>query len=230
MNAQSRQNFAFTQLKSKGWVHLKEAGGEVFENLTSNLAHKLYDSDVKLDPRFTHRVTKPEAIPYHCDSPRARYIAWLCLNSGKSPVPLKLVDAHGVAQLLPDEAVRRLALTRLGFNCRVHNHLCSMPVLSSPELADDTLVFFNPWNIPKNLTGEHRDALRSFEERLNQADHAEIDFSVGDILIVNNHRVVHGRDALKGDTDRHLLRRLMEDPALALPIRKVRQANVVPIH
>jgi len=230
MNISAIVDSASRELDSKGWSFIEGGGSSAFDQVTAALANKLYDSDIRLDDRFPHMVSKPAAIAYHCDSPRARYIAWLCLASGERSVPLKLVDTWHVLRKMDSDTVATLAETRLGFNCRITEKFCSMPIVSKNEAGDETIVFFNRLNIPRNLTEIQREAVADFTMSVDQAESVEIYLRPNDILIVNNHRIVHGRDALDEDTNRHLIRRLLDDPSISLPIKFVRASNVVATH
>lgn len=218
-------------LSQKGWVVLRDVSRADFNTLTDKLATRLYDSDIKLDTTRSHFVTKPSAIPYHCDSPRAQFIAWYCVSTGRVPVPLKLIDTWTILKTMDQDTVSILRKTRLGFNCRITNQFCSMPVVSvAQENDNDQIVFFNPWNIPKNLSLLQQTALKSFEQSLKHEPPTRVNLRLGDVLIIDNHRIVHGRDALEESTDRHLIRRLMEDADKLLPIRAVSSHNIVASH
>ncbi|WP_421566786.1 TauD/TfdA family dioxygenase [Ochrobactrum sp. EDr1-4] len=218
------------ELDGKGWSFIEGGESSVFDQVTDTLANKLYDSDIRLDDRFPHMVSKPAAIAFHCDSPRARYIAWLCIASGERSVPLKLVDTWSVLAKMDEDTVATLAATRLGFNCRITEKLCSMPIVSKNAADDEIIVFFNRLNAPKNLSERQRQAVADFTSSVDRAEAVEINFRSNDILIVKNHRIVHGRDALDEVSNRHLVRRLLDDPSVSLPIKFVRASNVVTTH
>ncbi|PRA80177.1 hypothetical protein CQ054_21310 [Ochrobactrum sp. MYb29] len=218
-------------LSRNGWVALHNVSHSDFDHITNNLATRLYDSDIKLDAGRTHFVTKPLAIPYHCDSPRAGFIAWHCISTGSQSVPIKLVDTWKVLSSFDQEIVSALSETRLGFNCRITGNFCSLPVVNYYGNDENRpIVFFNPWNIPKNLTSLCHAALVSFEKALNDEFPARINLQPGDVLVIDNHRIVHGRDALDEGTDRHLKRRLLEDADRLVPIRIVSSRNIVASH
>ncbi|MGO4569323.1 TauD/TfdA family dioxygenase [Rhizobium sp. 2YAF20] len=212
-------------IRVNGWTTVSKANQFVFDTITGQLASTLYDSDIRLDNSKTHNVAKPQAIPYHCDSPRAFYIAWICVDAGQRSVPLDIVDTLVTLDLLPQHTIEILKSIRLGFNCRVSNRLCSMPILSV-SANQKTTVFFNPWNIPKNLTDEQYDAIEQFQQAIDKSPSKQVAFETGDILMIDNHRMVHGRQSLDQGSTRHLIRRLMYVPGDTLPIREVRTPTV----
>lgn len=62
---------------------------------------------------------------------------------------------------------------------------------------------------------ELADSVDRFRRRLDE-ERLEISMERGDLLVIDNHRVVHGRTAFAAPSSRHLLRAYAQDPSLVL--------------
>jgi 3-phosphoglycerate kinase len=67
-------------------------------------------------------------------------------------------------------------------------------------------IFYAPWLLPKNLAGEENNAIESLQQCIHASKKTSIRLNPGDVVIIDNRRVLHGRAAISEHTTRHLKR------------------------
>ena len=80
----------------------------------------------------------------------------------------------------------------------------SLPLLSIGE--QETAVYYAQWLV--NFPGciKHQKALQKFEAEINSAEPIKLLLSEGDLLLIDNHRMLHGREGFPSHSDRWLTR------------------------
>jgi len=146
-----------------------------------------------------------ELILQHTDHPDVDLIVWHC----------HVNDTMGGMQILTDgwQAYLRLTsrqqnnLCQIALKCpRLHSRLhdCYRPLIDPAT----TQVFFAPWLLPDKLSSGQRDAVDAFvriSQYCKEVRH-EIFLEPGEVLMVNNRRMLHGRAALPPSSNRWLTR------------------------
>lgn len=170
------------------------------------VAHALGDvlrvSEVRLMQGVGTYLASPERIPPHTDHPAVRYIAWFCRDNQTLGGENVLLDGHkAMCQL---SAKQRLTLAKAYLQCPTlegRNPVVEHPVWHEPTRA----LFFAPW-LPR--TREHDRTLRAFERCLTapSTPRYAVRLEPGDALVLDNHRMLHAREALVRDSPRWLTR------------------------
>ncbi len=138
-----------------------------------------------------------------------------CLQNAASGGKSVLVDGFAAAEMLREENpehFRQLSERALPFhfsdgNCDLRSRF---PVIETAGESEIRAVRFNNRSlaaaeIPADEAGAYYSAYRRFAEMLfNEAPALRFKMCAGDLFIVNNNRVLHGRDAFSGGGGRHL--------------------------
>lgn len=145
------------------------------------------------------------ALPYHVELSHrtfpCRYVLLGCITPGKSCSETKLVDWRN-----------------LGFSCDELSFLEQVPILvrngrrsfySTILNSERTFLRYDPGCI-EAIDERGEMAIKLVEQRLASGVVLEHKWSQGDILVIDNWRILHGRGASESGTDRRLLRTLID--------------------
>ena len=197
-----------SQLGRAGFVHLRGPfGRDDYLELVRTLGPVLATEHIALRPGAHAYVAKPGPVPPHTDHPEVGAIAWWCEVQDESDGTSLLLDTRPVVEALPESC--RTALRSVRLECPPLAG--GPPTLSFPvlrETARGEAIFCSPWlrAVGGDVSGQRQlDLLR---ERLMQA-HAHrraCRLRPGEVLIVDNQRVLHGRDAINEQSRRRLMR------------------------
>jgi L-asparagine oxygenase len=145
-------------------------------------------------------------FPFHTDTAfwqiPTRYLVLFCSNPGSGSRPTLLIDP--LCWVLSSDEERMLG-TSVWRTTRRPSFLCS---LVARRRGNFLLRFDRDCMLA--ATAQAEQSGRLLEEKIQQSNIIRIDWSVGDLLIFDNHRFLHARgSALRADGDRVLTRALV---------------------
>lgn len=209
------------QLKKKGWVKLK--CDNVINSVT--YVHELsiaLGTPVSGRNKFIAEILQPQSksqahpsslsakygydyLPLHSDTAHwlvpCRYIILTCINPGESIVPTILLDTLQ-ASLSPEEKKLTKSATffvkngRKSFYSRVYTE-------------DNKFIRFDP-GCMEPICNDGQNIMEAFSFSRQKLNTITFEWSHGDILIIDNWRMLHGRgNSLNIDSSRCLLRMLI---------------------
>ena len=190
-------------LKEEGFVYLKNKDENFLNEVLNHLGEIIMVTDVKINPKSRSLVTSTRALDFHTDHHKANFIVWYCLRQTDEGGESIILDAEKVYQKLTKEEQEML----LDINLYEHKVF--------PDDSESTpLVYYNGngkrhfyysfWLV--NEIDKGNKALIKFKEIIEASEFVKIQMNPNDILIVNNHRVFHGRTEIKGSKNRFLKR------------------------
>lgn len=154
---------------------------------------------VRLRPDVDTYLCQPEAMAVHTDPPSAKLIAWYCHAQDELDGASLLVDSVKVLAELPAgdrEVLRGVRMKHRGFSQAV------------PVLGEHGEFFFAPWLEPVGADERSFEVMTRLRAALAaaQGSATEVRLAPGQLLVVDNHRTLHGRRALQPGSRRHLER------------------------
>jgi alpha-ketoglutarate-dependent taurine dioxygenase len=206
-------------LDERGWAHLAEASRAEFDELARRLGRIFYRSDIRLEEGATQFAFRPEAFPMHMDSPRARYVAWYVMDSDDSACPLVVSDSRPALRALAPQDLELLAGVTTTFEDVENAALSPVPLVSIDGDGTPVVSYFptNLRRVQPRSEAEGR-CIRDLERSLLMLPRTRIELRDRDIVVLDNHRMLHGRGAMPRGSRRHLLRYWIHD---AGPAEKV---------
>lgn len=174
-----------------------------FTSLAKTLGHCEHFSDIKLRPGANSYIMTSKTVPIHNDCPLIDYIGWYC----KAQDPLKgeniLVDFHLVLQQLPNPIIDKLKKIKLTYpNYKSNTTEETFLLTEAPKMPN---IFFAPWLIIDNNQDWLQEVLSLVLDKIRDCCFS-IRLSPGQALFVDNHRILHGRNALTENSQRWLKR------------------------
>jgi hypothetical protein len=220
------------QLETRGFVVIRAGTPERMTSALSSLGSVIQRERVALRPGAHAYLAKPGAVPLHTDHPDATWIAWFCEAQDERDGANVLLDAQPVIASLPE--TRRDSLRQTFLACPPvagGPPTLAYRVLDKAASASGERLFCSPWLRARGADLVQQSALDTLRDRLKEAAKTHlirVRLEPGEALIINNGRVLHGRDAIADDSRRVLLRAWIQAPAVALePRHSDRSAHVV---
>ena len=204
-----------TALETNGYAHLKgEFSRDDYRKIAERLGTVFLVNDVRvIDTDRTQDVGSNSGFGFHTDSFCANFVSWYCVTPGSEREPTLLLDLADLAEHLSNATCQQLTQIRMA---------ARPPDVVRPIVSvtpDRIRLNFIPWRLMKTESATQASALREFRELIaNRAMTPgaviPVKLEKGEILIIDNHRVLHGRPPLNKETPRHLLRFwISSDPA-----------------
>lgn len=191
------------ELLENGFIHLRNQTEEQLKRILNSLGQVILTTDVKVNPDSKGMVTSSRGLDFHTDHHKAKYIVWYCYKQTDRGGDSILIDAEKIFQQLSDNHKKQLETIEL-FEHRVFpDDNESYPLVSTNENNERTF-YYSFWLVKDE--DKQNEAMLEFQKIISKTEQTRINLKEGDILIVDNHRVFHGRTPIEGSKDRFLKR------------------------
>ncbi len=193
-------------IAGRGHVLLPAMGREEWTALIRRLGEILDTTRVELNPFVSTYLCQPGEVPLHSDHPDAELISWRCERPDPRGTPQLLCDSRAVVDALDVETRQVLMRTRVSARYRGDGVAKSCPVLK--DTTDGLRLFFAPWLEPDTGDPVVRDAWRRLAEAVesSRGTSSRVAPGSGEVLVIDNGRMLHGRPALAPGSPRCLQR------------------------
>ena len=196
------------ELRGCGFAVARSAAPDGLVAVLAALGEVIRVSEVRLNPAVRSYLAGPEPIPPHTDHPQARYIAWMCRENDPSCGENLLVDGHAVLDALPPVLRQSLAAARFGcppLDRMAHTAAAGgIPMRPHPVWDEQRrTLFFAPW-LPRSV--DDAEPLAQLARSLDHAPRQRVRLEPEDMLVVDNSRILHARQALPPGSRRWLTR------------------------
>ena len=201
-------------VRTTGWCRLGPMSDQEYRELVARLGRPWCETAVELRPDVRSYLCHAEAVPFHTDHPDADLMSWRCEVQDATDGTQQLVDGHAALRAC-GEGVRD-ALTHVHAEVRVRGDSppSRIPIVR-PSPAGDRL-FFAPWLKPVEADAHSiaaLDLLRAEIERRTTTHIQEVRLDEGEVLVIDNGRLLHGRGPIDTTSRRRLRRFWITLPA-----------------
>jgi hypothetical protein len=209
------------RLPHEGYVHVARVlGEEVFTAAARQLGSIALRTDIRVDseaddalrrardPLYADRpsVYRADGLSYHTDSPLIDMLAWYCVAQDAVDGTSALVDTGDVMQHF--DAGELAVMSRIRVRAMMRDAEKREIVREFPLFAEGK-VYYAPWLLASDLGEQERAVASRFAGYVAEKDATapiRIRLKPGEMLFVDNHRVLHGRSSIPPDSRRHLVR------------------------
>jgi len=209
------------RLPGEGYVHIARVlPQDVFTAAAQQLGTITLRTDIRVDsqaddalrrirdPLYADRpsVYRADGLSYHTDSPLIDVLAWYCVEQDAVDGTSALVDTADLTTHFNDE--EQAALSRLRVRAMMRDDDGREFAREFPLFADGK-VYYAEWLLCENLGDAERALASRFADYIAQKDATapiRIRLKPGEMLFVDNHRILHGRSEIPADSRRHLVR------------------------
>lgn len=191
------------ELKEKGFIHLTDISESELENILNELGEIIHTTDVIVKPESRGMVTTSLGLDFHTDHHKAKYILWYCHKQTDLGGDSIFIDADKIYLQLTEEEQNELKHIKLFEHKIFPDDTDSNPFVELDEKGN-RIFYYSFWLVKDE--DKQNPAFLKFQKLINVTEPTKINLRERDILIVDNHRIFHGRTAIEGSKDRFLKR------------------------
>lgn len=195
-------NIIHDKLAVQGWLVLHNQAEEDLAPIIDQLGRVIYTTDVIIKPESRALITSEKSLYLHTDHHKAKYIAWYCYQQTDSGGETLLLNAESAYQQLSPAEQKELESIYLFEHKVFPDDSDRYPLVTQKNGSRQ--FYYSFWLV--NETDKDRASLQHFHEIIRISKPLTLKLVPKDILIVDNHRVLHGRNAISGSKDRFLKR------------------------
>lgn len=182
-------------LDDQGYCHIPNLSETELVQTLETLGNVINETDVIANCESDSLVTSNQFLDFHTDNHLAKYIIWYCNQPAENGGLSLLCDAEKVYAKLNEKD--KLALSKI----HVYEHKMfpenrnSNPIVR--EMDGQRKFYYSFW-----LAREKYRELPVFKKwcsLIQNAEHVSLKLEKMDALIVDNHRIFHGRTAIQGE-------------------------------
>jgi hypothetical protein len=192
-------------LQENGFVSLRHHAGGL-ENILAHLGHVVQKTQVAKTEDSSLYIHGDEDIAFHTEQPNIPIMLWQCIEQAEHGGETVLLDGYALlSQLSPDDKDHLLST-----ECVVERPIGADTVVGSPILRTEDGVhklYYVPWYMQEDVPDQER-AKTIMASAIAQVPPIVFRMEPGDVVIVNNQRMLHARVGFKGHRviDRYLVR------------------------
>jgi hypothetical protein len=192
-----------TGLKEKGWFHLTNKSEAQLNDILNSLGKVILTTDVVVKPDGKGMVTSSKGLDFHTDHHNAKYILWYCFKQTDSGGDSILMDAEKIYQQLSADEQEQLKAIELFEHKIFPDDKESYPFVAIDE-SGKRKFYYSFWLVKDE--DKQNQGLQTFQKLIRESAPVRLNLQDRDILIVDNHRIFHGRTSIDGSKDRFLKR------------------------
>lgn len=171
-----------------------------FEVLCQEVGDVVKYTDVIIDKNKPWYLNKADPFPLHTDDPSINIVAWYCLKQDYKHGETLIVDARKVINLLSESVLERLSTIKT--RVQVSEARSNLLISKKP-----VKLYYAPWSIEKKyLNTQQEYALHEFEKAISEEEIVIVKLQPYDIIFLNNNFMLHGRNRISDNSERHLIR------------------------
>ncbi len=172
--------------------------------LVEGLGEVIQTTDVTVKSGSRALVTSVRGLEPHTDHHRADIVAWHCIRQSSRGGESLLVDSRDVLASFTESEKRVLETIHLREHRVFEGDPERHPLLRCERGRHR--CYYSFWLVEEGLDAERRHLLERFHDRVRQVERRQFRLRPGELLLIDNGRMLHGRTPIGGDQQR-LLRR-----------------------
>ena len=182
-------------LTTYGFCHIPNKNEIQLAEILAQFGNIIHETDVIANSESKSLVTSNKQLDFHTDNHLAKYILWHCKKQAEEGGISMLCDAADVYSKLNED--EKVALS----NIHVYEHKMfpenrnSNPIVS--EENGEVKFYYSFWLARKKY--RELPVFQKWRNLIENAKKVELRLETNDILIIDNHRMLHGRSEIKGE-------------------------------
>lgn len=193
-----------SEVDAAGFAVLRNADDSEFSAILTSFGVVIHVEDVDADSAGSSLVSSRHALSPHTDHHAVRHIVWRCVAPADHGGNSIVVDGIRLFRALPEHHRRALERIVLAEHNIFDGDLDEHPMITWD--GEEPRIYYSYWLARSDLRGGEREAFDAFANALEVVPITRIRLQAGDVLVVNNHRMLHGRMAIQGAARRLLVR------------------------
>jgi hypothetical protein len=195
-----------TDLFEKGFAHLTYSESKNLAGIISSLGSIVQTTEIRENPKSTRLLSSNQGMNYHTDHHVVKYIAWFCHSQSAIGGKSLLIVSKEILNGFTASSLSLLQEVSVNTHQIFLGDKISMPLLSMEESATTSSIYYAQWLVNNPASAKHQNALSKFEEGIKAAQPSKLLLSEGEVLIIDNQRMLHGREGFPSRSNRWLTR------------------------
>lgn len=183
------------KLKEFGYAHLPQKSEDELAEILSELGEVINETDVIADEKSKSLVTSDKFLDFHTDNHMAKYIVWFCHKPAKEGGYSMLCDAEEIYAKLTEEEKQQLSKIHVFEHKLFPENRNSNPIVR--EIEGERKFYYSFWLSREKY--RELPVFKKWRDLIQNANHIKMKLDKSDVLIVDNHRIFHGRTEIKGE-------------------------------
>ncbi len=190
------------QLHSTGFIHIPYTNQLSADSISSLVGKVILKTVIQPNEKSQRLLAGSEYIAPHTDHIAANFILWQCNSQAAIGGDSILIDGYRILNNAGKDTLDYLSAVQVNSHKIFYFDKPSYPLFSK----DSQVIYYAPFLCERPAGSKYLQALVWFENQLSVADKIEIKLSEGDWLLIDNHRMLHGRNSFPADSGRMLTR------------------------
>lgn len=183
------------QLDEFGFVYLPKQTETDLKNILNTLGVVINETDVIANSDSKSLVTSDKYLDFHTDNHLANYIVWYCHQQSEKGGFSMICDAEKVYNKLNEEEKIQLSKIHVYEHKLFPENRNSNPIVR--EINGKRKFYYSFWLAREKY--RKLPVFKKWRDLIQNEKHKKIRLNKSDILIVDNHRVFHGRTEIVGE-------------------------------
>ena len=192
------------EISQRGFIHIKWGEYQNTQSLLAQFGDVILQTEIRENPKSTRLLATNKPMGYHTDHHSAKYIAWFCNSQSSKGGASLLIDTVEVFNLMSSNALSQLQDVHVRTHQVFYSDKLSLPLLAYDKSVP--AVYYAKWLVNNPSDPKSHKALSQFENLLEGTEPIKVVLSEGDILVIDNHRMLHGREGFPENSNRWLTR------------------------
>lgn len=191
-------------LKKFGYLVLGRMEQHEFCKAIDALGTVIGVSDIKINNISNRKFNKASGLDLHTDTPLADVVAWYCITQDETVGESIFLDSTEILKLLSEEEIEILSTTYIKYPIYKGTSINNHPVLCTSDKTQN--IYYTSWLKNDDYDSEQIKVLEKFEKLVSTLPHNEVRLKPGESLILDNKRMLHGRNDIPPTSLRYLYR------------------------
>lgn len=183
------------KLDKLGYVYLPLQTESELTDIFENLGEVINETDVIADTESKSLVTSDKYLDFHTDNHMAKHIAWYCHQSAEEGGFSMLCDAEEIYAKLTKEEKLQLSKIHVFEHKLFPENRNSNPIVR--EINGKRKFYYSFWLARERY--RKLPVFKKWRDLIQNANHVKMKLNKTDVLIVDNHRMFHGRTEISGE-------------------------------
>ncbi len=194
------------EISGKGYAIIRYPDSTNKEAILATLGDVIQTTEIRENPKSTRLLASNQPMDFHTDHNAANFIAWHCNSQSATGGESLLIDTRHILARFSESTLSLLQEINVQTHKVFYDDKLSIPLLLPTDDLAVFAMYYASWLIGPQADIKHTKALEKFQEELLEAKPIEILLSEGDMLIIDNHRMLHGRAGFPPNSNRWLTR------------------------
>lgn len=194
------------QVTREGYCLVKYSEAIAKQDVLAVFGSIVQTTEIRESSTSTRLLASSKPMDFHTDHFSAKFIAWFCNSQSATGGESLLIDMRHVISQYSEAMVSLLHEVYVKTHKVFVDDKSMLPMLAIDSDDNQPSVYYASWLVCPTASIKHQRALEKFEADLKQAQQIELLLSEGDMLIIDNHRMLHGRAGFPLGSGRWLTR------------------------